>query len=191
MFKAGETVPGTMFAVIGLDDEVVENVCKELTNIGNGNVVVAANYNSPGQLVVSGSADYLRQSVDAFKQAGAKIVKELIVSGAFHSPLMLPAKKELENAINNASFDDAKVPVYSNVYAKPLTNSDELKEALISQLTSPVRWTQSIIEMNNNGINNFIEVGAGNVLQGLVKRTLKNVTFSGFDKFADIEKILF
>ena len=190
MFKAGEHEPGTMFAVIGMDDAKAEEVCGALTEKGNGNVVVAANYNSPGQLVVSGSADYLRENVGAFKEAGAKIVKELVVSGAFHSPLMMPAKEELEKAINQTRFNDARVSIYSNVYAKPLQNARELKDALILQLTSPVRWTQSLINMKENGIDNFIEVGPGKVLQGLVKRTLINSEFSGIDKAEDIEKYL-
>jgi [acyl-carrier-protein] S-malonyltransferase len=142
MFKAGEYEPGTMLAVIGMADEKVEEICRELTDKGKGNVVVAANFNSPGQVVVSGSAEYLRENASAFKQSGARMVSELVVSGAFHSPLMLPAKEELEKAINAINFIDARVPIYSNVYAQPLRKSQELKEALILQLTSPVKWTQ-------------------------------------------------
>ena len=184
MFKAGEEIPGTMFAVINLDDDMVEEVCNKLT--GNENVVVAANYNSPGQIVVSGSAQYLRDNAFAFKQAGAKLVKELVVSGAFHSPLMEPAKKELELAINNTVFYNAQVPVYCNVYAKPLTNADEIKDALIKQLTSPVLWTQTMRQLKEDGFDNFIEVGPGNVLQGLAKRTVEGVELSGFDKAEDL-----
>lgn len=189
MFGAGEYAPGTMFAVIGGSDEKIEALCEELTKEGNGNVIVPANYNSPGQLVVSGSAEYLRGNADKFKAAGAKMVKELVVSGAFHSPLMLPAKAELEKAINEANFCDAKVPVYSNVFAKALTNAGEIRNALIMQLTEPVRWTQSIQAMQNDGITRFFEAGPGKVLQGLVKRILPEAEIFGYDKAEDLEKI--
>jgi [acyl-carrier-protein] S-malonyltransferase len=188
MYKAGEYAPGTMFAVIGASDEAVENVCKLLNQNTVGAVVVPANYNCPGQLVVSGSADFLRQNVEEFKKAGAKLVKELVVSGAFHSPLMEPAKKELEKAILEIEFKDAKVPVYQNVSAKPTTNAEEIKTALINQLTSPVFWTQTILEMHRNGVRRFIELGAGNVLQGLVKRTVPDCEIIGLDKLEDILK---
>ena len=190
MFKAGELMPGTMFAVINLEDEKVEDVCKKLTDEGNGNIVVAANYNCPGQIVVSGSAEYLRANAGAFKDAGARIVKELQVSGAFHSPLLKPAKEDLEKAINEIKFNDAEVPVYPNVTAEPVTNADDLKKYLIEQLMAPVKWTQTIMQMNNNGIGKFIEIGPGNVLQGLVKRTLKDAEFEGFDKVEDVDKII-
>ncbi len=190
MFKAGELEAGTMFAVINLDEEKLETVCKELTAKGNGNIVVAANYNSPGQIVVSGSAEYLRNNANAFKQAGARIVKELQVSGAFHSPLLKPAKEDLEKAINKIDFKDAKVNVYPNVWAKPIISGSKLKQALIEQLMSPVKWTHTLIEMKNNGINKFIEIGPSNVLQGLAKRTLTDVEVSGLDKSDDVNKIL-
>jgi len=190
MFRAGETLPGTMFAVIGLDDIKAEEIAKELTLNGNGNVVVPANYNSPGQLVVSGSAEYLRENAKLFKEAGAKMVTELVVSGAFHSPLMLPAKEELEKAIENAKFNDANIPVYSNVYAKALTGASDIKKALIEQLTSPVKWTQSLIAMNADGADEFYELGPGKVLQGLVKRTLQNIAIDGVDKFEDLNRVL-
>ncbi len=190
MYKAGELMPGTMFAVINLEDEKVEDVCKKLTDEGNGNIVVAANYNCPGQIVVSGSAEYLRANAGAFKDAGARIVKELQVSGAFHSPLLKPAKEDLEKAINEIKFNDAEVPVYPNVTAEPVTNADDLKKYLIEQLMAPVKWTQTIMQMNNNGIGKFIEIGPGNVLQGLVKRTLKDAKLEGFDKVEDVDKII-
>ncbi|MDQ1267036.1 MAG: [acyl-carrier-protein] S-malonyltransferase [Bacteroidota bacterium] len=189
MFRAGEYEPGAMFAVLGLAQEKVVETAERLTETGAGNVVVAANFNSPQQIVVSGSAEYLRSNVSAFKQAGAKLVKELVVSGAFHSPLMKPAKDELEKAIYKSTFSNAVVPVYSNALAQPLTDAVQIKEALIAQLTSPVLWSQSLIEMQSNGITKFIEIGPGTVLQGLVKNTLKDVEFSGFDKSADFEKI--
>jgi len=190
MFRAGEIAPGTMFAVINLADEKVESLCAELTEKGNGNVIVPANYNCPGQLVISGSAQYLRESAPLFKEAGARMVMELPVSGAFHSPLLQPAKEKLAEKIMQINFSDARIPVYSNVYAKPIVNAGEIREALIRQLMSPVKWTQSLFEMNNNGITRFIEVGPGNVLQGLVKRTLKDMEVLGIDKADDIEKFL-
>ena len=196
MFNAGEYEPGTMFALIGGDEEKIENLCKELSNNANsdGNVIVPANYNSPGQIVISGSADYLRQNADKFKSIGAKIVKELNVSGAFHSPLMLPAKAELEKAILNEKFKDAKIPVYSNVFAKAITNSNEIRNALIMQLTEPVKWTQSIKQMANDGISSYIELGPGKVLQGLVKRIITesdapNLKISGYDTAEDLNNI--
>ena len=190
MFSAGEFEPGTMFAIIGLDDNKIEELCKELTDDGNGDVIVPANYNSPGQLVVSGSAEYLRKNSYLFKEAGAKMITELPVSGAFHSPLMLPAKEQLEKAILETRFHDALVPIYTNVYAKPTINADELENALIFQLTSPVLWTQTMLNMKENGIEKFVEVGPGKVLQGLVKRTLSGVQFSGLDKAEDVNKIM-
>lgn len=190
MFSAGENEPGTMFAIINMDDEKVVEICNQLTNKGNGSKVVAANFNSPGQVVVSGSRDYLRNNINAFKEAGARMVKELVVSGAFHSPLMKAAQTELETAINDIRFNEANIPVYTNVDAKPVIEGTELKSSLIKQLTSPVLWTQTMNEMKANGITNFIEVGAGNVLQGLVKRSLNDVSFSGIDKLEDIEKIV-
>jgi [acyl-carrier-protein] S-malonyltransferase len=188
MYSAGEELPGTMFAVINLDDDKVVEVCNKLNQNDEGAVVVAANFNSPGQVVVSGSRDYLRNNINAFKEAGAKLVKELVVSGAFHSPLMKPAQLELEKAINTIEFKNAKVPVYSNVYAKPLTNADEIKNALIAQLTAPVLWTQSLRQMFSDGITRFVELGPGQVLQGLVKRALENIEILGYDKFDDLQK---
>lgn len=188
MYSAGEELPGTMFAVLNLDDDKVVEVCNKLNQNDEGAVVVAANFNSPGQVVVSGSRDFLRNNINAFKEAGAKLVKELVVSGAFHSPLMKPAQLELEKAINTIEFKNSKVPVYSNVYAKPLTNADEIKNALIAQLTAPVLWTQSLRQMFSDGITRFVELGPGQVLQGLVKRTLENIEILGYDKFDDLQK---
>lgn len=190
MFKAGEILPGTMFAIINLADEKVVEVCNVLTEKGNGNIVVAANYNCPGQVVVSGSAEYLRQNIYKFKEAGARIVTELTVSGAFHSPLVEPAKQELEQQIKKLEFKDAKVPVYSNVFAKPLTLANDIKNALVLQLTSPVRWSQSLQKMKEDGIERYIEIGPGQVLQGLTKRTLAGVEILGIDKSEDFEKFI-
>lgn len=190
MFTAGEEVQGTMFAVINLDDDKVIEVCNKLSDNNDGNVVVAANFNSPGQIVVSGSAQYLRDNINAFKEAGARMVKELVVSGAFHSPLMKPAQNELEKAINSIDFNDAIVPVYANVTAKPLTNSDEIRNALVAQLTAPVLWTQTLNNMKADGFDKFIELGPGQVLQGLVKRTISDAEAFGLDKAEEIENFL-
>ena len=188
MFTLGEDTPGTMFAVINLADDKVKEVCNNLTDESNGLYVVPANFNSPGQVVVSGSAEYLRNNINAFKESGARMVKELQVSGAFHSPLMLPAQMKLEQAINSITFNEASVPVYANVTAEPITNAEDIRKLLIKQLTSPVLWTQSIENMNKNGINKFIEIGAGNVLQGLVKRIIAdtNIEIVSIDKLENI-----
>ncbi|MCX6154744.1 MAG: ACP S-malonyltransferase [Candidatus Kapabacteria bacterium] len=189
MFNAGEEMPGTMFAIINLDDAKVIEICERITKNANGEVAVAANFNSPGQVVISGSQNLLRENVNEFKQAGSRVIaKELIVSGAFHSPLMQSAKNELEQAIHSINFNDAKVPVYSNVSAKPLTDANQIKNALIMQLTSPVLWTQSLLNMKEDGFSKFIELGPGSVLQGLVKRTLTEVENLGFDKFIELSR---
>lgn len=190
MFEAGTHLPGTMFAVINLDDEKLIDVCRDLTENGNGNVVVPANFNSPGQIVVSGSAEYLRQNVEAFKSAGARMVKELVVSGAFHSPLMEPARLELEAEINSTEFNDSKVPVYSNVTAEPVTGATEIKQLLINQLVSPVLWTKTMENMHKHGFEAVIEIGPGNVLQGLAKRTVSEFAIEGIDNFQDLQKYL-
>jgi len=189
MFEAGQHEPGTMFAVIGMQDQKVEELCRDLTENGEG-IIVPANYNSPGQIVISGSRDYLREKIIAFKEAGARMTMELNVSGAFHSPLVQPAKEELEKAINSIEFNDAKKPVYSNVFAKPLTKAADIKNALILQLTSPVKWTQTLINMQQDEISTYIEIGPGKVLQGLVKRTLKDAEIDGIDKADELKKKL-
>lgn len=189
MFHSGEVEPGTMFAVIGLDEDKIKQVCDEISSIENG-VVVPANYNSPGQIVVSGTRDLLKANVNKFKEAGAKIVKELVVSGAFHSPLMQTSSEELAKFIDSIKFNDAKYPVYVNISAKPVQDGNELKKCLIKQLTSPVLWMQSLRNMQNDGIDIFIEIGAGNVLQGLVKRTLDNVNISGVDTYENLKNFV-
>ncbi len=186
MFKAGEKNPGTMLAVIGLDDKTTESICEEISKPEEGLYAVAANYNCPGQLVVSGSAELLRENAKKFKEAGAKLVKELAVSGAFHSPLMEDAKNELAAAIESVKFNDALIPVYANVSARAITRADEIKSSLIAQLTSPVLWTQTLINMRNDGIKKYVEIGAGKVLQGLTKRTLTDAIIEGVDTFSDI-----
>jgi len=165
MQKACEAEPSTMAAILGLDDEVVEKACAEISE-----VVVAANYNSPGQLVISGSFAGIDLAIAKLTQLGAKRAIKLQVGGAFHSPLMEPARKELEEAINNTTFAKPICPIYQNVDAKPHTDNEEIKKNLILQLTAPVRWTQIAQNMIADGAKSFTEVGPGNVLQGLIKK---------------------
>lgn len=165
MQKACEANPSTMAAILGLDDNVVEEVCA-----GINDVVVAANYNCPGQLVISGSNQGIEIACAKMKEAGAKRALPLPVGGAFHSPLMEPARKELEEAIMNTKFETPICPVYQNATAMPATDVTVIKENLIAQLTAPVRWTQSVQKMVEDGGAEFIECGPGKVLQGLVKK---------------------
>ena len=173
MQKACDNNPGTMAAVLALEDKIVENVCKEIEGI-----VVAANYNCPGQLVISGEIDAINIACEKLKEKGARRALVLPVGGAFHSPLMEEAKQELENAIHNTKFNKPICPVYQNVSAQAISDETKIKENLISQLTSPVKWTQSIEKMINDGGNNFIEIGPGKVLQGLVRKINSNVETS-------------
>lgn len=168
MQKACELQPSTMAAVLGLDDAIVEKVCNETEG-----VVVAANYNCPGQLVISGEVDAVNRACEAMKAAGAKRALVLPVGGAFHSPLMEPAREELAAAIENTIFSKPNCPIYQNVSAKAVIDEAVIKANLISQLTAPVRWTQSVQQMITDGATLFTEVGPGNVLQGLVKKINK------------------
>lgn len=168
MQKACEINPSTMAAVLNLDDAVIENICKEITE--SGHIVVAANYNCPGQLVISGTIEGVNIACEKMKVAGAKRALVLPVGGAFHSPLMEPARVELEAAINAANFNTPICPVYQNVTANAVSNPDEIKKNLISQLTAPVKWTQTVTQMIADGATHFTEVGPGKVLQGLVKK---------------------
>lgn len=176
MQKACEAQESTMAAIIALPDEDVERICKEISE--QGNLVVAANYNCPGQIVISGTKEGVALACEALKAAGAKRALPLNVSGAFHSPLMQPAKEELEAAIRETTFNTPICPVYQNVDGKPHTNPDEIKENLIAQLTSPVRWTMSVNEMINDGATEFTECGPGAVLQGMIKKISSAVTTS-------------
>jgi len=160
--------PGTMAAILNLDDKVVEDICAEIT--AGGNTVVAANYNCPGQLVISGSMEGINIACEKLKAAGAKRALVLPVGGAFHSPLMEPAKIELEAAINATEFSKPICPVYQNVVARAVSDPAEIRKNLVSQLTAPVRWTQSVQQMVADGTTKFMEVGPGKVLQGLVKK---------------------
>jgi [acyl-carrier-protein] S-malonyltransferase len=172
MQKACEITPSTMAAVLGLADEKVEDVCASVT----GEVVVPANYNCPGQLVISGSLKGIEIACEKMKEAGAKRALVLPVGGAFHSPLMEPARQELAAAIEATHFSQPICPVYQNVTTKGSVNIDEIKKNLISQLTAPVKWTQSVQNMVADGAVNFIECGPGKVLQGLVKKISPEVS---------------
>ena len=171
MQKACELQPSTMAAVLGLEDAVVEDVCKNTDGI-----VVAANYNCPGQLVISGEVAAVEAACEALKEAGARRALMLPVGGAFHSPLMEPAREQLANAIENTTFANPICPIYQNVSTTAVTDPEQIKANLIAQLTAPVKWTQSIQNMIADGASSFTEVGPGNVLQGLVKKVDRQMT---------------
>ena len=177
MQKACEANPGTMAAIIGLPDEKVEEICAEVST--DGNVVVAANYNCPGQLVISGNVDAINAACEKLKEAGAKRALPLKVGGAFHSPLMQPAKDEHEAATEKTTFNAPKCPVYQNVDAKPHTEPEVIKANLIAQLTSSVRWTASVQAMIADGADDFTECGPGKALQGMIGRIDKTVAVRG------------
>jgi [acyl-carrier-protein] S-malonyltransferase len=177
MQKACEVQPSTMAAIVGCEDEVVEQVCAEVNGI-----VVPANYNCPGQLVISGTVDAVNQACELLKAKGAKRALVLPVGGAFHSPLMEPAREELAAAIEATTINTPVCPVFQNVDAKPQTDPNIIKQNLIAQLTGPVRWTQTVKNMIANGATSFTELGPGKVLQGLVNKVDNTVITSGFDK---------
>ncbi len=177
MQKACEANPGTMAAIIGLSDEKVEEVCSEVS--ADGQIVVAANYNCPGQLVISGNVEAVNAACEKLKEAGAKRALPLKVGGAFHSPLMQPAKDELQAAIEQTEFAAPSCPVYQNVDAKAHTDAAEIKANLTAQLTSPVRWTASVQAMIADGADDFTECGPGKALQGMIGRIDKNVAVKG------------
>ncbi|WP_428741316.1 ACP S-malonyltransferase [Tenacibaculum sp.] len=174
MQKACEIQPSTMAAVLGLEDNVVEDTCAEIDG-----VVVAANYNCPGQLVISGEVEAVEKACAALTEKGAKRALVLPVGGAFHSPMMEPAREELAAAIEETTFSEPICPVYQNVVAKAVTNPAEIKENLIAQLTAPVKWTQCVQAMIADGGTEFVEVGPGKVLQGLMRKIDRNVAASG------------
>ena len=173
MQKACNISKGTMAAILGMEDKKVDEICQQISG-----VVVAANYNCPGQLVISGSIDAIESACEDLKAAGAKRALILPVGGAFHSPLMEPARAELENAIDSTSFSDPLCPIYQNSPAIAVEDPIEIQKNLIAQLTAPVRWSQSINSMIESGITNFIEVGPGKVLQGLVRKISSEVSVS-------------
>lgn len=189
MQKAGTLNKGTMAAIIGLDAAQLEEVCREASITG---IVQPANFNSPGQIVISGSVEGVRKAMELAKERKAKLVKELVVHGAFHSPLMQPAQAELKKALDETEFKNVRIPVYRNVDAKQITSktgADEIRDSLLEQLTSCVRWEESVINMINAGATEFIELGPGKVLQGLIKRINNTVTIKGFDKAEEIKAI--
>ena len=174
MQKACEKTPSTMAAILGLDDKIVEEVCASIKEI-----VVPANYNSPGQIVISGSNEGIDKAIEMLKEKGAKRVLKLAVGGAFHSPVMEPARLELEEAIRSTTFNKPVCPVYQNVNAKPSIEPEVIKSNLVLQLTSPVRWTQSVLNMISDGATSFVEVGPGCVLQALIKKINKEAVTEG------------
>ncbi|WP_299161013.1 ACP S-malonyltransferase [uncultured Tenacibaculum sp.] len=174
MQKACEIQPSTMAAVLGLEDKIVEDTCTEIDG-----VVVAANYNCPGQLVISGEVEAIEKACEVLTEKGARRALILPVGGAFHSPMMEPAREELAAAIKETTFSEPTCPVYQNVPAKAVTNPEEIKENLIAQLTAPVKWTQCIQAMIADGGTEFVEVGPGKVLQGLMRKIDRSVSASG------------
>ena len=178
MQKACEMEPSTMAAIVGLDDNIVEEVCASVDE-----VVVPANYNCPGQLVISGSFAGIDKACELLTEKGAKRALKLTVGGAFHSPLMEPAREELAAAIESTTFSKPVCPVYQNVNAQPTSNPDVIKQNLIAQLTAPVKWTQTVQNMIAGGATSFIEIGPGTVLQGLVKKVDRNMVTAGVNSF--------
>lgn len=181
MQKACELTPSTMAAVLGLDDSVVEEVCRSIDDI-----VVPANYNTAGQIVISGSNEGIDRAIALLTEKGARRAIRLSVGGAFHSPLMEPARIELETAIEDTTFSNPICPVYQNVNAMPSSDPTVIKENLVAQLTSPVRWTQTVLNMIKDGATIFTEVGPGNVLQGLIKKADKNAVAEGAQSMISI-----
>ena len=178
MQKAGSQNPGTMAAIIGMEDEAVEKVCAQATE-ASGKEVIAANYNCPGQLVISGYVEAVEKAVELAKEQGARMAMMLPVSGAFHSSLMQPALDGLREQLENLEINTPNCPIYSNFTAEPTTDPEEIRSNLLDQLLNPVRWTQTLKNMMENGADSFVEVGPGKVLQGLVKRTNRQAETSG------------
>jgi [acyl-carrier-protein] S-malonyltransferase len=183
MQQAGEKAKGTMAAVVGLDGNIVDEICIEASQAG---VVQSANFNSPGQIVISGSVPGVRKAMEIAKVRGAKLVKELIVSGAFHSPLMQSAREGLKEGLLSAVISDARIPVYANVTGNMVQKADDIRSLLEQQLINPVRWEVSVKNMIAAGAKKFIEVGPGRVLQGLVKRIDTSAETNGIDKYEEI-----
>jgi [acyl-carrier-protein] S-malonyltransferase len=183
MQRAGIEQPGTMAAVVGLEPDVVDEVCRMASSAG---IVQSANFNSPGQVVVSGAVAGVRKAMELAKERGAKLVKELPVSGAFHSPLMEFAGSGLKSALEKTSIADASIPVYANVTARPVQKAEEIRRLLYEQLTNPVRWEETVTNMALDRAGIFVEIGPGKVLQGLVKRIRTDVATRGIEKLADL-----
>jgi [acyl-carrier-protein] S-malonyltransferase len=183
MQRAGEEHPGTMAAVVGLSPPVIEEICREAAAAG---VVQPANFNSPGQIVISGSVPGVRKGMEIAKSRGARMVKELVVSGAFHSPLMASAQQGLKEGLDKTAIRDARIPVYANVTAEPVRGAEEIRTLLFRQLTSPVRWEETVNHMTRDGMTSCTEIGPGKVLQGLTKRIAPQVTTAGVERWRDI-----
>ncbi|MCK9279609.1 MAG: ACP S-malonyltransferase [Melioribacteraceae bacterium] len=187
MLTAGIEQPGTMAAILGMEKAKLYEICAD---VAKEFIVQCANFNSPGQIVISGSVEGVKKAMEIAKSNGAKLVKELVVSGAFHSPLMFSAIEKLETKLEHIAIEDAKIPVYTNVTAKPVTSKDEIKSNLSKQLSAAVQWEDTIKNMIEDGATEFYEIGPGKVLQGLVKRINPNVNIFGIDKYSDLEKYL-
>ena len=184
MAKAGDTQEGAMAAIIGLEDKTVFELCSDYS--GNG-VVVAANYNSPGQVVISGSPEAVKSVMDSAKVSGARMTVQLNVSGAFHSPLMAPAREALADSLDSLEISDSLFPIFTNVDAEPITKGHEIKDSLIRQLENPVLWSKSILSMKDFGIQSFTEVGPGKILQGLNKRIDRKIAIQGVESLEQVE----
>jgi [acyl-carrier-protein] S-malonyltransferase len=187
MQEAGEMNPGTMAAIVGLSDEQTRELCQEA---GSEGIVVPANFNSPGQVVISGSVVAVRKAISLAASKGAKLAKELNVSGAFHSPLMQPAADSLRLALAGVPLSAPRFPVVSNVTAEPHTDVERMRELLSRQLLSPVRWTECLLALSSMGCEQWYEVGSGNVLSGLLKRTVKGASAKTIGKLEDFDKLL-
>ncbi len=185
MLDAGIQNKGTMAAVIGLSDQAVESICSEASPKG---IVQCANFNCPGQIVISGSVEGVYEAMRLAKSAGAKLVKELVVSGAFHSPLMILAKEKLQTKLEEIEIKNPIIPIYSNVTANPISKADDIKNLLLEQLTSPVKWQSSIENMIADGFNEFYEIGPGKVLQGLLKKINPEIKIGSIEKYEDLER---
>lgn len=183
MQRAGEEQPGSMAAIVGLPPATVTEICAEAAA---GGIVQPANFNSPGQIVISGSVAGVRSAMAIAKSRGARVVKELVVSGAFHSPLMAAAQEGLKEGLDRTEVRDARIPVYANVTAEPVRSAGEIRNLLYRQLTSPVRWEEIVQNMVRDGMTSCTEVGPGKVLQGLVKRIAPTVTTAGVDSWRDV-----
>ena len=186
MQNSGENNPGTMAAIIGLSDEQVEDICKQAADAG---IVRPANYNSPGQVVISGSVPGVHKAMEIAKENKARMVTELVVSGAFHSPLMGEALSGLEDALSTALISKPPIPVYTNVSAKPVTDPEEIRKSLKKQLLSPVLWQKSVENMIADGVNQFYEVGFGKVLSGLVKRIDRSISCNPLGSVEDLQNL--
>ena len=185
MQRAGEQNKGTMAAVIGMEAEPLGTICCEAYTTG---IVQCANFNSPGQIVISGSVVGVQKAMEMAKEQGARMVKELVVSGAFHSPLMQSARTEVETILDTISLQDVQIPVYTNVTAKATVSAADIRKLLVEQITAPVKWHDSVLKMITDGATKFYEIGPGNVLQGLIKRIDKNVMCECIGKITELEK---